>query len=406
MSRLSSVAHRPLIGCRDNGGMIALVLAALVVVLAAPTSAAAAPPLVRIDVARAIPNEPKVPARLRMPGYEGRIGIEQRGQSSRRLFPKKSFAIELRDARGRDRKAPLLGMPADGDWVLYGPYNDKTLMRNVVAYETARWIGRYAARTRFVRLRLNGRRHGVYVLMEKLELGDDRVDGEALLEFTFPYQAQSKDRSFRTPVKRRPIVWEDPERGDLTRARANTIARRVRGAERALYGPGDWKRRIDVASAVDFALVNELFKNEDGFHGSTYMSLHADGRLHLGPVWDFDIAMGNSDYGPSRRLKGWMLRRRDWAERMYRDRAFTRRLAHRWRTLRRAGLRRHVLATVDRSHAELRGAIVPNFRRWPVLHRRVWPNPRARGSYDAELRFLRSWLNRRIRWIDRNIARL
>jgi len=360
----------------------------------------------RIDVARAIPNEPKVPARLRMPGFDGRIGIEQRGQSSRRLFPKKSFAIELRDAAGKDRTAALLGMPEDGDWVLYGPYNDKTLMRNVVAYETARWIGRYAARTRFVELRLNGRYRGVYVLMEKLELGDDRVAGAALLEFTFPYQAQFKDRSFRTPVKRRPIVWEDPERADLSRRRANAIARRVRAAERALYGRGDWKRRIDLASAVDFALVNELFKNQDGFHGSTYMTLHGDGTLHMGPVWDFDIAIGNSDYGPSRRLRGWMLRHRDWAARMYRDPAFTRRLERRWHQLRRAGLRRHVLATVNRSHEQLRGAIVPNFRRWPVLDRRIWPNPRARGSYRAELQFLRSWLTRRIRWIDRHIGRL
>jgi CotH kinase protein len=370
------------------------------VALAAPQAAAADLPVLRVDAARAIPNEPKVPARLRMPGFDGRIGIEQRGQSSRRLFPKKSYAIELR------RDAPLLGLPADDDWVLYAPYNDKTLMRNVVAYETARAIGRYAARTRFVELRLDGRYHGVYVLMERLELGDDRVAGEALLEFTFPYQAQFKDPSFRTPVKRRPIVWEDPERGDLSRRRANAIARRVRAAERALYGPGSWRRRIDEASAIDFALLNELFKNQDGFHGSTYMALHADGRLRLGPVWDFDIAMGNSDYGPSRRLRGWMLARRDWAERLYRDRAFTRRMARRWRELRRGGLRRDVLAAVDGSRAQLRGDVVANFRRWPVLDRRIWPNPRARGSYRAEVRFLRSWLIRRIRWIDRNIGRL
>src|SRR5688572_31589978 len=120
--------------------------------LAALPAAAHALPVIHVDVPRAIPDEPKVAGTLRMPGYRGRIGIEVRGQSSQQ-FPKKSFAIELRDARGEDRKAPLLGMPADGDWVLYAPYNDKTLMRNAVAYRTARWVGRYAARTRFVRVR-------------------------------------------------------------------------------------------------------------------------------------------------------------------------------------------------------------------------------------------------------------
>ncbi len=377
--------------------VIATILAGLVLV--APQEAAGLP-LVRIDASRAIPNEPKVPATLLMPGYRGRIGIEQRGQSSRRLFPKKSFAIELR------RDAAPLGMPEDDDWVLYGPYNDKTLMRNVVAYRTARWMGRYAARTRFVRLRLDGRYQGVYVLMERLELGDDRVDAEALYEFTFDFQAQFKDASFRTPVKRRPIVWEDPERGDLGRRQAERLARPVRAAERALYGPGSWKRRIHVGSAVDFVLVQELFKNEDAFHGSTYLSLGEDGRLRMGPVWDFDISMGNSDYGPSSRLRGWMLRHRDWAERMYRDRGFTRRMERRWRELRRRGLRAELIGIVRRSQAALRGTVARNFARWPVLDRRIWPNPRARGSYRAEVRFLRSWLDHRIRWIDRHMSRL
>jgi CotH kinase protein len=153
-------------------------------------------------------------------------------------------------------------------------------------------------------------------------------------------------------------------------------------------------------------LLNELFKNEDGFHASTYMALHDDGRLRLGPVWDFDISMGNSDYGPSARLRGWTLARRDWAEPLYRDERFTAALARRWRELRRGGLRRDVLGIVAGAERELRGAIAPNFRRWPVLDQRVWPNPVARGSHRAEMRFLRSWLKRRIAWIDRHVGRL
>jgi CotH kinase protein len=133
-----------------------LLIAALAIAGAAEPARANELPVVRIDAARAIPDEPKVRAGLRMRGYHGRIGIERRGQSSQQ-FPKRSYAVELA------RDAPLLGMPADDDWVLYAPYNDKTLMRNVVAYATARAIGRYAARTRFVELRLDGRYRGVYV---------------------------------------------------------------------------------------------------------------------------------------------------------------------------------------------------------------------------------------------------
>ena len=60
-------------------------------------------------------------------------------------------------------------------------------------------------------------------------------------------------------------------------------------------------------------------------------------------------------------------------------------------------------AAIDANVRELRGELNRNFTRWPVLHRRIWPNGAARGSHSAEVRHLRSWLDRRIAWIDRNV---
>jgi hypothetical protein len=79
-------------------------------------------------------------------------------------------------------------------------------------------------------------------------------------------------------------------------------------------------------------------------------------------------------------------------------------MGRRWCELRAAGLRRAVRASVERSRRELRGAAVRSFRRWPMLDRRIWPNPVARGSYGAEVRFLRPWLIRPIAWIDRKFS--
>ncbi len=195
-------------------------------------------------------------------------------------------------------------MPADGDWVLYALYGDKSLMRNVVAYETARRIGRYAPRSRFVDLYINGRYQGVYVLMERVELGSRRVPGDALLEFTFAAQLGGEP-SFRTRLRRRHVLWSDPQRSDLSRAQATAIADRVHAADRTLYGPGSWRPYIDEPAAIDYAILQELFKNQDAFHGSTFMALRADGKLHYGPVWDFDISIGNSDGKVSGPLPGW-----------------------------------------------------------------------------------------------------
>jgi hypothetical protein len=65
--------------------------------------------------------------------YNGKVGIEIRGSSSQ-MFPKKQYSIELMDENDEELEAPLLGMPTEEDWVLFAPYNDKTLMRDVLAY--------------------------------------------------------------------------------------------------------------------------------------------------------------------------------------------------------------------------------------------------------------------------------
>jgi hypothetical protein len=393
------VPHRPAFAGYPGGmspaRVLAVPLALLALAACAPAAAARALPRVSIAVPRAIPDDAKVAARMtvrdgRRVDYDGRIGIERRGQSSQ-MFPKRSWAVETRTARGGNRSVTLLGLPEENDWVLYAPYNDKSLMRNVVAYETARSIGRYASRTRFVEVRLNGRYHGVYVLMERLKLDDRRVALDApatLLEWTFDYQARRKGTFFRLPVTRRPLLYEDPGRGELSRARRAAVQRSLGAAERALYGrrfrdpARGWRAHIDEAAAIDFVLINELFKNEDAFHASTFLARGGGGRWVLGPVWDFDISMGNSDYGPSRFQTGSMLARRDWAERLYRDRAFVAALAARWRDLRARGLARDLRRRVD-GHARALaagGAAGRNFRRWPVLGRRVWPNPPAARS--------------------------
>jgi hypothetical protein len=402
----------------------ALLVGAGALLAPAPAQAADGLARVHIDTRGPIPQERKATARMvvRERGravYRGRIGIERRGQSSQR-FPKRSWSLELRDRKGDNRDVGLLGMPADDDWILYAAYNDKTLMRNVLAYATARRLGRYAARTRFVEVRLDGRYHGVYVLMEKLKLHDDRVDlpePAHLMEWTFSYQARTKGRYFRLPVSEYFLLFEDPERKDLGRQRRARVRGSLGAAERALYGDGfrdpatGWRRHIDERAAVDFVLLNELFKNQDAFHASTYLARGAGGRWELGPVWDFDISMGNADYGPSATLEGSMLEERAWASRLYRDPAFVAAVAARWEELRAGGLRRALLRDVAQHARRLSGtgAAARNFGRWPVLGVRVWPNPPEavqRTTYASEVAALRAWLERRIAWMDGHVREL
>ena len=387
-------------------------------------------PLVVINAPRRIVDERKVSARMKViahrggrlnsasdrgTDFDGPIGIELRGRSSQG-FPKKPYSIETRKTSGKNDNVVLLGLPKDEDWILYPSYNDKTLMRSVLAYRAARKLGRYASRTRFVEVVLNGRYHGVYVLMEKpkilksrVAVRDTDVTGGYLIEATT--REKVNDAHFNTPVTGKPIEFSDPGRGKLSAERATYIEDYVGRFERALYSPEfrdparGWRAYLDAGSAVDFVLLNELFKNQDGFLASTFLHKDVGGKLKLGPVWDFDIAMGNSSYGKSRFLAGWMLDAYPWSSRLYQDPGFVDQLIRRWRAVRGplvADLQRGIVANAK----TLQAAQARNFARWPILGRYVFPNSAVRNTYAAEVAFLRSWLSRRAAWIDANIEGL
>ena len=148
-------------------------------------------PIIMIQTGgKVITDEPKITADMKImyngPGkinkvtdpplhYNGKIGIELRGSSSMD-FPKKPFGFETREDNGENRNVSLLGMPAENDWILNASYNDKTLMRDALAYLIAGKFMNYAPRVRHVELIINNQYQGVYILTEKIKRDKNRVD--------------------------------------------------------------------------------------------------------------------------------------------------------------------------------------------------------------------------------------
>ena len=147
-------------------------------------------PLIMIDTYGAdIPDEPRIPAYMGIisnesgtnnvsdsfNNYDGHITIERRGNSSQ-WNDKTPYRFETVDEDGENNNVELLGMPEENDWVLYAPWQDKTMIRNVLIYQLSNDIGRYAPRTRFAELFLNDEYMGVYVLMEKIKRDNNRID--------------------------------------------------------------------------------------------------------------------------------------------------------------------------------------------------------------------------------------
>jgi hypothetical protein len=413
----------------------------LVALAAGAASAQDAPfsstlPLVLIETdGRPIPDEPKVMARMRVidngpdarnavgdsAAYDGHVGIELRGSSSSR-FPKKQYAVETRHADGSNRNVALLGLPEENDWVLHAPYSDKSLVRNALAFHLGRATGRYASRARFCEVVLDGDYRGVYVLLEKIKDDGDRVDLADADSLGGGYIAKLDKRTgsgdgtwpSRDPVTGQSVRYQfhDPETDELTAAQRDEIEASFDAMEAATADPAaDLSAHLDLGALVDYVLVSEVTKNVDAYRISVYFHRPAAGApIHMGPLWDYNLAFGNADYGAADHTEGFQYATPytsetypipSWLSRVVESDGFQARARARWAELRRGPFATDSLAAwLDATTARLDEAQARNFERWPVLDEDVWPNAHVGGSYAAEVAYLDEWLRERLAWLD------
>ena len=104
------------------------------------------------------------------------IKIEKRGRWSQFVYPKNGYAIESKDSSWEDTDIEPIGMPKEEDWVLHGPYGDRTFMRNKLAMHMARKQGNYAFSYRICRTINQWRIRRYLCPYGKNKRGPDRVD--------------------------------------------------------------------------------------------------------------------------------------------------------------------------------------------------------------------------------------
>ena len=415
-------------------------------------------PIVLIETdGREIVDDPKITARMGIidngPGalnqvtdvpnnYDGFIGIELRGASSQAFYPKKQYGVETRDADGKSLNVSLLGFPEENDWVLYAPYGDKSLVRNVLTYRLARRMGRYASRTRFCEVVLNGTYQGIFVLMEKIKRDDNRVDVNKLKpdetfgdDLTGGYiikidkQSGSEIGGWTSaypaayaPEKDVLYQYHDPKPSELVAEQKTYIQNYVAAFEEAMAASTfedpdvGYPAFIDLDSFVDFVIVNELGKNVDGYRLSTFLYKDKDskgGKLHAGPVWDFNFAFGNADYYGGADAEGFQFdfaQTSDnfpipfWWKKLAESETFREALGNRWAALRQGALHEDsLMQSVDAMATLLNEAQARNFERWPILGEYVWPNAFIGQTYAEEVDYLKRWLGARVAWLDANL---
>ncbi|MGB1038990.1 MAG: CotH kinase family protein [Bacteroidia bacterium] len=364
--------------------------------------------------------------------YEGKIGIEVRGASSQ-LFPKKGYGFETRLPDGSNNNVSLLGMPEENDWVLHGPYSDKSLLRNVLAYHIGEETGEYSPKTRLCELYINSDYRGVYMLTEKIKRDKNRVDisklkpeditgeeltGGYILQIDRDDGSTSNDGWWSNSSPSKFYAHHYPAEDDLVPAQREYIKTYITSFEDAMQSANyenEYLNYVDRTSWINYFLATEIGKHIDAFKLSFYMHKRKStdgGKLHFGPLWDFNLGFGNFNFVCSPDPEGWTYQFQGtcdnshpfWVKKMTDIPEVSHLTNCRWQELRKGPWHTDsLLQFIDDRLLEMGDAPERNFNKWDVLGKHVWPNDYVGDTYDEEVTFLKTWLTQRLTWMDNNM---
>lgn len=371
--------------------------------------------------------------------YDGGIRIQEdtmliRGRGNASWgFPKKPYRIKFYSGGSkRLLKGSPLETPAKArKWTLINNYGDKTLMRNCVAFEMSRRLGlAYTPYCQPVDVVLNGEYKGCYQLCDQLTVDKNRVaitemtpedkEGEALTGgyFVEVDAYASSESSWFSTSRGMPVTIKSPDEDEINLVQKNYLKRIFNQMESSVFSSNykdentGYRSRLDVESFLKHFIVGELAGNTDTYW-STYMYKDRNEvPFHVGPVWDFDLAMDNdARIYPVNNRDNWVYRTGGSAahnmiafvNRILSDNYANKRLKSIWTEMRRSGAfsEESLVGYVDSMAQVLDASQRLNFIRWPILNQRVHQNPVAYGSYEGEVNVLREYFPARIAWIDK-----
>ena len=365
---------------------------------------------------------------------EKKEGVKGRGNTSWGM-PKKGYSIKF------DKKQSLFGLPESKKWCIIANYSDKTLLRNKLASVLGNDIFDSEWNPSFISVDVvwNGEYQGNYIFCERNVIGEGRVDIQDISDYTEENIAKNKyvdinedgvvdlyDGGFIIEIDKRkdaPFWFQTKKEGAFVALKdpdevsveiQNHVSNVVQTAENSLYEvnyideENGWRKYFDENSVIDWYIVNEVARNRDA---KSYSSIYKyfspkDGKIHFGPLWDFDIGYGNDGENGERidqgMFTGWYITRGIWISQMITDSLFFRNLRNRW-VQKKSQLIEMVTAGLQ-SLADANAVSAEcNFKKWEILGKYVWPNPVGydeRLTYQSEVDYMKDWITERIAWLD------
>lgn len=360
------------------------------------------------------------------------VGAQARGRGNSSWgFEKKSYTVKLAE------KTDLLGLGRSRNWTLVSNYQDKSLMRNEIAAHLSDLFGLPTMNTRSVDLWLNGRYHGTYMLIEKVEIEKGRIDIPKYDEVSDPQKVgfllewdghvqeisdSQKEKwekvgnivydptadTYFLPLNNSYVVIKKPSPSKILPEQLAHIEQLILQVNDAILRKDITQIRqyVDLESFAAWYLVEEIMKNMDSrFWSSCYMYVDGDGILHMGPVWDFDMSLGNANYGDVENPLGEYVSEVKWYKYLFGTEEFC-----------------ELVATMLGNHAAELDAVTDymdnyaamldrsqnyNFERWDILNRSVGWNPQSvikADTYQKQVALIKDYYTTRLQYVRDSVA--
>jgi CotH kinase protein len=331
---------------------------------------------------------------------DSEMKVRGRGNSTWFIHPKKPFQLKFGD------KTEMLDMPADKKWIFLAEHSDKTLMRNKIAFEMG-YLSKldWTPRSVFSEVFVNNEYNGTYNITQKVEESNNRVvlgDTGYLLEIDQLERMESDDVFFYTSeflinIKEPEVVYDSYE--------YNYAKNLINEFETVLKGnqfndpTNGYAKYIDIDSFLDWYLISEITKNQDSKSWSSiFLNVIPDGKIKMGPLWDFDLAFGNVNYSESEFPEGFWVKDNAWYNRLFEDPAFVAKVKERFLYFREN--QNFILEKMDFYASQLNLAQKENDNRWNIIGNYAWPNPIVYNTYEEEVEHLKEWYTKRMNWLD------
>lgn len=349
------------------------------------------------------------------------IEIKRRGSSSL-SHPKKNYSLDLRGGA-----SPVLGMPAETEWVMHSCWADKTCLRNLIGYWQAAKLFAWAPRTEFAEVFINDEYRGLYLIIEKVKLGPNRVNSPPVdtdITGTYIFKRDGNDDcplncpDWRSAVDPATKWWfVQPKQKDRTLAHLDHLRDFMNNTFESMFKPGspsydpaNYRTLASQSAAVNFVIIQEMANNADAYWKSMHVTKQRDNRLYMGPIWDLDLAFANAKFASETcRTDNWRIETSNPVfqplREMWKVPAFRQALKDGWYYLRYYAIvsRTAIDGKLTDTENRIAAARARDNKKWDTIGKTIWEECTVQPTYHDEVVELKRWMRARIDWIDSKI---